>query len=49
MDLGLELKSRKAPVETIIVDHVEKIPTANRLPIQMCFPRICRRTTDTRN
>jgi uncharacterized protein (TIGR03435 family) len=28
-DLGLELKSRKAPVETIIVDHVEKLPTAN--------------------
>ena len=28
-DLGLELKSRKAPVETIIVDHVEKAPTAN--------------------
>jgi hypothetical protein len=28
-DLGLELKSRKAPVETIIVDHVEKTPGAN--------------------
>jgi uncharacterized protein (TIGR03435 family) len=28
-NLGLELKSRKAPVETIIVDHVEKTPTAN--------------------
>jgi uncharacterized protein (TIGR03435 family) len=28
-DLGLELKSRKAPVETIIVDRVEKTPTAN--------------------
>lgn len=28
-DLGLELKSRKAPVETIIVDHVEKTPTPN--------------------
>ena len=28
-DLGLELQSRKAPVETIIVDHVEKAPTAN--------------------
>ena len=28
-DLGLELQSRKAPVETIIVDHVEKTPTAN--------------------
>ena len=24
-DLGLELKSRKAPVETIIVDHVERL------------------------
>jgi uncharacterized protein (TIGR03435 family) len=28
-DLGLELQSRKAPVETIIVDRVEKTPTAN--------------------
>jgi uncharacterized protein (TIGR03435 family) len=28
-DLGLELKLRKAPVEMIIVDHVEKTPTAN--------------------
>jgi uncharacterized protein (TIGR03435 family) len=28
-DLGLELKSRKAPVETIIVDRGEKTPTAN--------------------
>ena len=27
--LGLELKSRKTPVEMIIVDHVEKTPTAN--------------------
>ena len=27
--LGLELKSRKDPVETIVVDHVEKAPTAN--------------------
>ena len=27
--LGLELQSRKAPVETIIVDRVEKTPTAN--------------------
>jgi uncharacterized protein (TIGR03435 family) len=27
--LGLELQSRKAPVETIIVDSVEKTPTAN--------------------
>ena len=28
-ELGLELKSRKASIETIIVDHVEKTPTAN--------------------
>ena len=28
-DLGLELQPRKAPVETIIVDRVEKTPTAN--------------------
>jgi uncharacterized protein (TIGR03435 family) len=28
-DLGLELESRKAPIETIIVDRVEKTPTAN--------------------
>jgi uncharacterized protein (TIGR03435 family) len=27
--LGLELQSRKAPVETIIVDRLEKTPTAN--------------------
>jgi uncharacterized protein (TIGR03435 family) len=27
--LGLELQSRKAPLETIIVDRVEKTPTAN--------------------
>ena len=27
--LGLELRSRKAPVETIIVDRLEKTPTAN--------------------
>jgi uncharacterized protein (TIGR03435 family) len=27
--LGLELQSRKAPVETIIVDRAEKTPTAN--------------------
>jgi uncharacterized protein (TIGR03435 family) len=27
--LGLELQSRNAPVETIVVDHVEKTPTAN--------------------
>jgi uncharacterized protein (TIGR03435 family) len=28
-DLGLELQARKAPIETIIVDRVEKNPTAN--------------------
>jgi uncharacterized protein (TIGR03435 family) len=28
-DLGLELRSRKAPVETILVDHLERTPTAN--------------------
>jgi uncharacterized protein (TIGR03435 family) len=28
-DLGLELESRKAPIETIIVDRLEKTPTAN--------------------
>jgi len=28
-DLGLDLESRKAPIETIIVDHLEKSPTAN--------------------
>jgi uncharacterized protein (TIGR03435 family) len=28
-DLGLELEFRKALIETIIVDHMEKIPTAN--------------------
>jgi uncharacterized protein (TIGR03435 family) len=28
-DLGLDLESRKAPIETIIVDRLEKTPTAN--------------------
>jgi uncharacterized protein (TIGR03435 family) len=28
-DMGLELKSRKDPVETIVVDRAEKTPTAN--------------------
>ena len=28
-DLGLDLQSRKAPLETIVVDRVEKTPTAN--------------------
>ncbi len=27
--LGLKLDSRKAPVETIVVDHLEKTPTEN--------------------
>jgi len=27
--LGLRLEPRKAPVETIIIDHVEKAPTEN--------------------
>jgi uncharacterized protein (TIGR03435 family) len=27
--LGLKLESRKAPVEIIVVDHVEKMPTEN--------------------
>jgi uncharacterized protein (TIGR03435 family) len=27
--LGLQLESRKAPVETIVIDHLEKTPTAN--------------------
>ena len=27
--LGLQLESRKAPVETIVVDHIERNPTAN--------------------
>jgi uncharacterized protein (TIGR03435 family) len=27
--LGLELQSRKAPIETIIVDHLERTPTVN--------------------
>src|SRR5262249_24864951 len=28
-DLGLDLQSRKAPIDTIIVDRLEKRPTAN--------------------
>ena len=28
-NLGLELQSRRVPIETIIVDRVEKTPTAN--------------------
>ena len=27
--LGLKLDSKKAPTETIVVDHIEKTPTAN--------------------
>jgi uncharacterized protein (TIGR03435 family) len=27
--LGLKLQSKKAPVEVLIVDHVEKVPTVN--------------------
>ena len=27
--LGLKLESRKAPVETIVIDHLEKMPTEN--------------------
>jgi uncharacterized protein (TIGR03435 family) len=27
--MGLKLESRKAVVEQLIIDHVEKIPTAN--------------------
>lgn len=28
-DLGLKLEKRKGPVEVLMVDHVEKIPTEN--------------------
>jgi uncharacterized protein (TIGR03435 family) len=27
--MGLKLEARKAPIETIIIDHVEKVPTEN--------------------
>jgi uncharacterized protein (TIGR03435 family) len=27
--LGLKLQSKKAPVEVLIVDHLEKAPTVN--------------------
>jgi len=27
--MGLKLEARKAPVETIIIDHLEKTPTEN--------------------
>jgi uncharacterized protein (TIGR03435 family) len=28
-ELGLKLESRRAPVEVLVVDHVERVPTAN--------------------
>jgi uncharacterized protein (TIGR03435 family) len=28
-DLGLRLESKRAPVEVLVIDHVEKEPTAN--------------------
>ncbi len=28
-DLGLKLEARKAPIEMLVIDHVEKVPTAN--------------------
>jgi len=27
--LGLKLETRKAPIEILIVDHAEKVPTEN--------------------
>jgi uncharacterized protein (TIGR03435 family) len=27
--LGLKLEQRKGPVEVLVIDHVEKIPTQN--------------------
>jgi uncharacterized protein (TIGR03435 family) len=27
--LGLKLEPRKQPVETLVIDHIERIPTAN--------------------
>jgi uncharacterized protein (TIGR03435 family) len=27
--LGLKLESRKGPVETLVIDHAEKVPTEN--------------------
>jgi uncharacterized protein (TIGR03435 family) len=28
-DLGLKLEARKQPIEILVIDHVEKVPTAN--------------------
>jgi len=28
-ELGLELEARKGPVQTVVVDHLERIPTGN--------------------
>ena len=28
-ELGLKVESRKAPVDLLIVDHAEKVPTGN--------------------
>jgi uncharacterized protein (TIGR03435 family) len=27
--LGLKLEHRKAPIEVLVVDHIETVPTAN--------------------
>ena len=27
--LGLKLEARKAPIEHIVIDHIEKMPTEN--------------------
>lgn len=27
--LGLKLESKKGPVDTLVIDHAEKVPTAN--------------------
>jgi hypothetical protein len=28
-DLGLKLEGRKAPIEVLVIDHIEKSPTGN--------------------
>jgi uncharacterized protein (TIGR03435 family) len=28
-ELGLDLKPQKAPIEFLVIDHAEKVPTAN--------------------